>query len=105
MAIGFHGTVARAEAQIVSISCVTSSGSVKLSSPGFLDSARAVALKAIKLPDAVMIRKAIQVLCVVGTDDDMEIIQSLLKHMAPEIRVDAQCCLFERRVRKTSDAG
>jgi hypothetical protein len=75
------------------------------SSPGFFDSARAVALKAIQLPDVVMIRTAIQVLCVVGTDDDMEIIQPLLEHTVQEIKVDAQCCLFERRVRRASDAG
>ena len=75
------------------------------SSPGFFDSARAVALKAIHLPDVMMIRTAIQVLCVVGTDDDMEIIQPLLEHTVQEIKVDAQCCLFERRARRASDAG
>jgi hypothetical protein len=52
-----------------------------------------------------MIRTAIQVLCVVGTDEDMEVIKPLLKHTTDEIKVDAQCCLFERGFRKTSDAG
>src|SRR5438105_565508 len=69
------------------------------SSPGFFDAARVVALKAIKLPDVVMIRTAIQVLCVVGTDEDIGIIIPLLKHSIDEIRVDAQCCLFERGFR------
>jgi hypothetical protein len=71
------------------------------SSPGFVDSARAVALKAIKLPDVVMIRTAIQVLCVVGTDEDLEVIKPLLKHATEEIRVDARCCFFERGIHRT----
>jgi hypothetical protein len=60
---------------------------------------------AIKLPDEVMIRTAIQVLCVVEADQDMEVIKPLLKHTTDQIKVDAQCCLFERGFRKTSDAG
>jgi hypothetical protein len=49
------------------------------SSPGFTDSARAVALKAIKLPDVVMIRTAIQILSVIGTDEDLEAIKTTLE--------------------------
>src|SRR4029434_5357377 len=45
------------------------------SSPGFFDSARAVALKAIKLPDELMIRTAIQVLCVVGNRENLGVIK------------------------------
>jgi hypothetical protein len=71
------------------------------SSPGFTDSARAVAVKASKLPDAVMIRTAIQVLCVVGTDEDIEALRPLLNDAAEEIRVDARCCFFERGIRGT----
>ena len=70
-------------------------------SPGFNDSARSVALKAIRLPDVVMIRTAIQVLCVVGTDEDLKVVKPLLKHAIDAIKVDAQCCLFERGIRKT----
>jgi hypothetical protein len=71
------------------------------SSSGFTDSARSVALKAIKLPDVVMIRTAIQVLCVVGTNEDLKVVKPLLKHTIDEIKVDAQCCLFERGIHKT----
>jgi hypothetical protein len=70
------------------------------SSPGFTNSARAVALKAIKLPDDVMVRTAIQVLCIVGTDEDIASITPLLKHTAQEVRADARSCLFERGIRK-----
>src|SRR5678815_1443547 len=65
------------------------------SSPGFTDSARLVALKAIQLPDVAMIRTATQVLCVVGTDEDLEVVKPLLKHDIDEVKVDARCCLFE----------
>ena len=61
----------------------------------------AIGLKAIKLPDAVMIRTAIQVLFVVGNDEDLEVIKPLLKHATGEIRVDARCCLFERGIHKS----
>jgi hypothetical protein len=73
--------------------------------PGFCESARVVALKALNLPDVVMIRTAIQVLCAVGTDEDLGCIKTLLEHEVETIRVDARCCLFERGIRKTSDAG
>jgi len=68
------------------------------SSPGFIDSARGVALKAIKLPDAAMIRTAIQVLAEVAIDEDLELIKPLSKHRVEAIRVDARCCLFERGI-------
>jgi hypothetical protein len=70
------------------------------SSPGFAESARAVALKAIKLPDDVMIRTAIQVLCVVGTHEDLELIKPFLKHPTRGIVVDARSCLFERGIQR-----
>ncbi len=75
-------------------------GERQASSSGFFDSVRAVALKAIRLPDVLMIRTAIQVLCVVGTDEDLEIIRPFLKHAVEEIKADARCCLFERGVRR-----
>src|SRR5438046_9696159 len=67
-------------------------------SPGFSESARAVAQRAITLPDPALIRKAIQVLCAVGTDEDLARVQSLLSDEREAIRVDARCCLFERGV-------
>jgi hypothetical protein len=73
--------------------------------PGFCESARGVALRALNLPDVVMIRTAIQVLCVVGTDDELGGIVTLLNHELETIRVDARCCLFERGIRKTPGSG
>ena len=70
------------------------------SSPGFTDSARSVALKALQLPDVVMIRTAIQVLCVVGTDEDLQVVRPLLHHAIDDVKVDARCCLFERGIHK-----
>jgi hypothetical protein len=74
-------------------------------SPGFSESARAVALKALRLPDTVMIRTAIQVLCVVGTGEDLELVGPLVKDSCEAVRVDATCCLFERGVKRPADAG
>jgi hypothetical protein len=74
------------------------------SSPGFCASARAVALKAITLPDTVMIRTAVQVLCVVGTDEDLKLVEPLFEDGCEAIRVDATCCLFERGVKRPADA-
>jgi hypothetical protein len=75
------------------------------SSPGFLESARVVALEAITLRYTAMIRTAIQVLCIVGTDDDLELVTPLLEDSREAIRVDARCCLFERGVKRPADAG
>ena len=68
-------------------------------SPGFSASARGVALRAITFPDDVMIRTAIQVLCVVGEDGDLEVIRPFLEDATEDVRVDARCCLFERGIR------
>jgi hypothetical protein len=52
-----------------------------------------------------MIRTAIQVLCVVGTDDDLKLVAPLMEDSREGIRVDARCCLFERGVKRPADAG
>jgi hypothetical protein len=67
-------------------------------SPGFLSNARLTALEALEDPDPVIALTGIQVLTVVGTQDDIEQIRGLLSH--PDTRVTtARCALFERGVR------
>jgi hypothetical protein len=58
--------------------------------------ARRVALRALELNDPVLIRTGIQVLAVVGQDDDLSRIQALLRHSDSNVAKDARCCLFER---------
>lgn len=58
------------------------------SAPGFIESARAVALKAIDVPDDAMIRTAVQVLCIVGTEQDLEIVKAPVQHPHEEGRKD-----------------
>jgi len=67
--------------------------------PGFADAAREIALKAITLPEAVMVQKGIQVLCVLGADADLELIKPLLRSHVEQVRSDARSCLFERGVK------
>ncbi len=62
----------------------------------FPEKARAVALQALDMEDAVMQRTAIQVLCVVGSEEDMERVQRLLEHPDEDVIKDARTCLFER---------
>jgi hypothetical protein len=66
--------------------------------PDFTERARGVALRALTMRDAVMVRTAIQVLCVVGTAADMDLVVPLLKHRNALIQSDARACLFERGV-------
>lgn len=74
-------------------------------SPGFAGAAREIALKAIQLPEVVMVLKGIQVLCVVGTDADLASVERLLKSKVEQVRADARACLFERGVRTKGEAG
>jgi hypothetical protein len=66
---------------------------------GFAERARQVALTALEIEDGVMVRTAIQVLCVVGATSDLDQIVPFLKHRSALVRADAQACLFERGVR------
>ncbi|HEX8235224.1 MAG TPA: hypothetical protein VF600_04655 [Abditibacteriaceae bacterium] len=66
--------------------------------------ARAVALQALDMEDVIMQRTAIQVLCVVGSDEDMKRIQLLLERPHADIVKDARACLFERGFKKRRKA-
>jgi hypothetical protein len=68
--------------------------------PEFPVKARTVALEALQMENIVMKRTAIQVLCVVGSNDDIEQVQALLEHPDAEVVKDARCCLFERGIKK-----
>jgi hypothetical protein len=67
--------------------------------PEFEAKARTVALQSLDISNVAMVRKAIQVLCIIGTDKDMELIKELVLADDEEIVKDAKCCLFERRIK------
>ena len=70
--------------------------------PGFAARARSVALEALELSDLILVRTGIQVLAVVGTDEDLEGIKQFVRHPNPAVAIDARCCLFERGIKGRS---
>jgi hypothetical protein len=68
----------------------------------FPSKARDVALKALENDDAIVIRTGIQVLAILGTDDDLIIIKNFLTHSDENVVKDARCCLFERGFKQAS---
>jgi hypothetical protein len=70
-----------------------------MSDPSFPERARIVALKALESDNAVMIRTAIQVLTVLGTDDDMNIVRDYACSEDADIAKEARCSLFERGIK------
>ena len=58
--------------------------------------ARQVSLKALQSDNAIFVRTAIQVLTVIGADEDMKIIGDFIYSENADIVKDAKCCLFER---------
>src|SRR5262245_55098820 len=67
---------------------------------GFPKRLRVVARQALGFGDIDIIRRAIQVLCVVGTAGDLRRIERLLRNSDATIRKDARACLFERGIKK-----
>ena len=67
--------------------------------PNFRSRAREVSLHALGMEDPALIRSGIQVLTVVGTDEDMNLIRPFLNHPNPAVVRDARSALFERRTR------
>lgn len=65
--------------------------------PDFKDRARLIALRAITMEDPTCVRKGIQVLTILGTDEDIEMIRNFLSHLDEDVKKDAKCCLFERK--------
>lgn len=64
--------------------------------PDFPAKARAVALAALSHENPAIVRRAIQVLAVVGSDEDMTGVMTLLDDPDEDVVKDARCCLFER---------
>jgi hypothetical protein len=71
----------------------------------FPEKARSVALRALELDDPVLIRTGLQVLAVVGREDDLPTIVKLREHTDQGVAKDARCCLFEHGVRKSAANG
>ena len=67
--------------------------------PEFRNKARTVALLSLDIANVAMVRKAIQVLCIIGNEKDMELIKELVYSDNEEIVKDAKCCLFERKIK------
>ena len=61
--------------------------------------ARRVALRALELSNPVLIRTGIQVLTVLGQDDDLTRVQALRQHPDSDVAKDARCCLVERGIK------
>ena len=68
----------------------------KMSNVDFPARARQVSLKALQSDNAIFVRTAIQVLTVIGTDEDMKIIGDFIYSENADIVKDAKCSLFER---------
>ena len=67
---------------------------------GFKNNARLTALEAITHTDPVMVLKAIHVLTVIGTDEDLVRVQKLLAHPDQIVCKHARSALFERGVKQ-----
>lgn len=70
-----------------------------ISDSSFPEKARLVALKELKSNNDILVRTAIQVLTVLGTDDDMQIIKDYVNSENIDIANDAKCSLFERGIK------
>jgi hypothetical protein len=64
--------------------------------PDFPEKARQVALDALAMESTDLIRRAIQVLTVVGTEADLGLIRPFADHPVEAVRKDARAALFER---------
>lgn len=71
----------------------------EVSTPGFSEKARLTAIEALDSEDGVLVAKGIQVLTVVGTDDDIRLIQGIARHRNEAVRKHARCALYERGIK------
>ena len=67
--------------------------------PDFKNKIRQIALVTLRRKNEILIRTAIQVLTIVGTDDDMNLIQPFISSENKDIQNDAKCALFERGIK------
>jgi len=69
------------------------------SDPEFKSKIRDIALLVLERENAILIRTAIQVLTIVGSDEDMSLIQQFIESDNIDIQNDAKCALFERGIK------
>jgi len=65
--------------------------------PNFKEKARRISRICLQRSNSILIRTAIQVLTVIGTDEDMELVKDFLNDEAAQN--DAKCALFERGIK------
>jgi hypothetical protein len=70
-----------------------------ISDPDFPERARQIALKALQSVNTILVRTAIQVLTVLGTDHDMNIVREYVVSENTDIAKEAKCSLFERGIK------
>lgn len=63
--------------------------------PSFPVDARSAALGLLAEKESDYVRRAIQVLSVIATSEDIDVLRAFLRHRNPEVRKDARACLFE----------
>ena len=69
------------------------------SDESFIANVRAAALELLTTDDPELLRRALQVLSVVGDETDTQTMESFLDHQDAGVRKDARASLFERGVK------
>tara|TARA_Y100001963_G_scaffold157876_1_gene255512 strand:+ start:48 stop:443 length:396 start_codon:yes stop_codon:yes gene_type:complete len=67
--------------------------------PEFINYARVIALEALSNSDPVIVCKGIQVLTILGSDNDLFNMKNLLESDNESVVKNAKSCLFERRIK------
>jgi hypothetical protein len=67
--------------------------------PGFPETARNIALMALENESTNIVRRGIQVLAVVGREEDFPLIQRLLDHSEKKVAADARCFFVYKGMR------
>ena len=68
--------------------------------PDFAAKARHTALEALVSDCPNVIRRGLQILAVVGRDEDNASVEGLLDHLDEGVGTDARCCLFVRGIKR-----
>ena len=66
---------------------------------GFREKIREISLKSLDRDNIILIRTAIQVLTIVGNDDDIKLVVQFVEDENIDIQNDAKCALFERGIK------
>jgi hypothetical protein len=69
--------------------------------PEFRKKIRDISVSSLAKSNSVLIRTAIQVLTVVGDEEDMQVVQHFVDSEDLDIKNDAKCALFERGIKLT----